>query len=228
MTSSSKYRFCFVVALMLVLADNTVGCEQSLPLVDHRDGQVYKTVVIGSQTWMAENLNYATSKGSYCYKNEARNCTKYGRLYTWDIAMGVCPDGWHLPTETEWKTLIVTADGSITDYDRSKTGNVAGLKLKASTDWETYRGHIVGEDTYGFSALPAGFGLDTSYHYDYKFRNEGEETHFWSATEDDKWGAYSMTMHFTNEYAYLDWTTSKSNVQSVRCVKDKVANRQRR
>lgn len=218
MTSSSKYRFCFIVALMLVLAGNTVGREQSLPLVDHRDGQVYKTVVIGSQTWMAENLNYATSKGSYCYKNEARKCTKYGRLYTWDIAMGVCPDGWHLPTETEWKTLIVTADGSITDYDRSWDENVAGLKLKAQTDWETYRGHIVGEDTYGFSALPAGFGLDTSYHHDYKFCDEGEETHFWSATEYEKWDAISMKMHFTSEYANLDWN-SKRNVQSVRCLK---------
>ena len=217
-----------MVTLVSVLATFSYAAQQKGTMTDARDGKKYKTIQIGEQTWMAENLNYATSKGSYCYKNEARNCTKYGRLYTWDIAMGVCPDGWHLPTETEWKTLIVTADGSITDYDRSKTGNVAGLKLKAQTDWETYRGHIVGEDTYGFSALPAGFGLDTSYHYDYKFCNEGEKTHFWSATEDDKWGAYSMTMHFTDEDAYLDWTTSKRNVQSVRCVKDKVANRQRR
>lgn len=225
MTSSSKYRFCFVVALMLVLADNTVGREQTRPLVDHRDGQVYKTVVIGSQTWMAENLNYATSKGSYCYKNEARNCTKYGRLYTWDIAMGVCPDGWHLPTETELETLIVTADGSIKS---EAEGNVAGLKLKAQTDWKTYRGHIVGEDTYGFSALPAGFGLDTTYHSDYKFRNEGEETNFWSATEDDDGDARTMSLRFTSKAAILSPYHQKRNLNSVRCVKDKVANRQRR
>ena len=221
---------------MLVLADNAVGREQTRPLVDHRDGQVYKTVVIGSQTWMAENLNYATSKGSYCYKNEARNCTKYGRLYTWDIAMGVCPDGWHLPTKTELETLIVTADGSITDYysyrynKKSVTeGNVAGLKLKAQTDWRLYR-HILGEDTYGFSALPAGLGLDTTYHSDYKFCNEGEEANFWSATEETgNWEGYAhvMELHFTNKAAVLS-DKRKRDLCSVRCVKDKVANRQRR
>ena len=64
-------------------------------------------MTIGEQTWMAHNLNYETEEGNYCYKNSAKYCKKYGRLYTWAAAMDVCPEGWHLPDTTEWKALFV-------------------------------------------------------------------------------------------------------------------------
>src|SRR5574344_459914 len=127
---------------------------------DDRDGQVYKTVVIGTQTWMAENLNYAVDS-SWCYENSADSCSKYGRLYQWIAAMGVsasyngaifgdsvnhqgaCPAGWHVPTSGEWDTLATAVGGSDT----------AGTKLKSTGGWYSSGN---GTDSYGFSALPAG------------------------------------------------------------------------
>ena len=81
------------------------GKGSLLTLTDSRDGQTYKTVTIGSQTWMAQNLNYETAN-SYCYNDSAEYCAKYGRLYTWASALVACPSGWHLPTEAEFETLF--------------------------------------------------------------------------------------------------------------------------
>ena len=191
---------------------------------DSRDGQVYKTVVIGSQTWMAQNLNYETDN-SYCYDNQDSNCTKYGRLYTWAAAMdsagvfslngagcgynratcsptipvrGVCPEGWHLPTKTEWDTLFSTV-GSM---------STAGRELKSASGWLRYA-----TDAFGFSALPAG-----DYIGGY-FGSLGEMAEFWSASEGDIDHAYSMVLWSTEDKAALrEWP--KDFGMSVRCLKD--------
>jgi uncharacterized protein (TIGR02145 family) len=106
-----------------------------LSFKDNRDGKTYKYVDIGSQTWMAENLNYETPE-SKCYNDTASYCDQYGRLYNWNEAMGVCPSGWHLPSDKEFRTL--------NDYVGEYGGKIAE-KLKA-TDAD-------GTDDYGFAAL---------------------------------------------------------------------------
>jgi uncharacterized protein (TIGR02145 family) len=89
----------------IVFALFCVACEQQKDtFTDTRNGKVYKTVKIGEQVWLAQNLNYDVN-GSKCYENELANCDKYGRLYNWEMAMKSCPSGWHLPSKAEWEAL---------------------------------------------------------------------------------------------------------------------------
>jgi uncharacterized protein (TIGR02145 family) len=113
---------------------------------DSRDGKTYKKVKIGNQTWMAQNLNYQTSSGSWCYDNNTSNCNTYGRLYNYNAAENACPSGWHLPTEREWEILETRAGGE-----------KAGLFLKARTGWNSGGN---GEDDFGFTALSGGYRND--------------------------------------------------------------------
>jgi len=129
---------------------------------DPRDGKVYKTVKIGNQVWMAENLNYDAS-GSKCYNNDPANAEKYGRLYDWETAKKVCPAGWHLPSEEEWEILIDFVGGA----------EIAGTKLKAKFGWNDFNG----TDDFGFSALPGG-------RMSYGFCEVGYSGFWWSASED--------------------------------------------
>ena len=213
-------------------------------LTDLRNGQTYKTVTIGDQTWMAENLNYAytgvpyeyikesevyaSDSMSWCYDNDPANCAKYGRLYTWAAAMdsvgtwstngkgcgdgstcsptgtirGICPEGWHLPSKTEWNTLFTAVGGRST----------AGKVLKSQTGWDDSGN---GTDAFGFSALPAGYRNSTG-----DYANEGYIANFWSSTEDYINSANSVYLYYSDVGAYLSYTYYKNYGRSVRCVKD--------
>ncbi len=120
--------------------------------VDSRDGKKYKAVTIGSQTWMAENLNYKM-KGSWCYREKPENCNKYGRLYNLSASRQACPAGWHLPRIKEWQDLwdYVHKNKGKLDYDAA---------LMSKTGWPTGNslGLPKGMDIFGFRALPAGYG----------------------------------------------------------------------
>ena len=225
------------------------NCEYGT-LTDDRDGQTYKTVKIGEQWWMAENLNYAytdvpfkygsytSDSTSWCYHNDAANCAKYGRLYTWAAAMdsvgtwstngmgcgyyrecsptnpvrGICPEGWHLPDATEWNALFDAVGGKAT----------AGIMLKSTEGWNDKDDGTSGNgtDAYSFSALPAGYRDSHGDYYD-----EGYSANFWSSTEGSSNSAYPMNLNYTygnadpNCNGYQNYSY-KGNGFSVRCLRD--------
>jgi uncharacterized protein (TIGR02145 family) len=168
--------------------------------IDARDKKTYKTVKIGNQTWMAENLNY-DAKGSKCYDNKPENCKKYGRLYNWETAMKSCPVGWHLPSADEWDVL-----DNFVDYMKTKSKH-----LKARKGWN---GNGNGLDTYGFAALPGGYVSGGP------FSSVGDDGNWWSSTDYDGRGdAYSRGMGYLNEVVGWDYFV-KSLLFSVRCLQD--------
>lgn len=168
-------------------------------MTDERDGQTYKTVKIGTQTWMAENLNFKTEH-SWCYAGEESNCNEYGRLYTWENAKNSCPAGWHLPGKEEFESLFVTVGGVST----------AGKKLKFTDDWL----FGAGTDAYMFSALAAGMrSVDGS------FVDGGYSTLFWSSSEYSDGDAYYIFLGFKYDSASLRHGLKYYGF-SVRCVKD--------
>ena len=230
-SSSAKSSSSSVTLATPCKTETEDNCEYG-ELLDTRDGQTYKTVKIGEQTWMAENLNYATAEGSYCYDQtesdpKTENCSKYGRLYMWAAAVGksviecgygqycdcgpfgmergVCPEGWHLPDTTEWSKLFTAVGGKST----------GGKKLKSLTGWNDYNGTSGnGMDAYGFSALSAGDRNSNGY-FDY----EGSLTDFWSAAVYNSYNAYYVGLYYNDEGARL-YFVNKDDAFSVRCLKD--------
>ncbi|MDR1760203.1 MAG: fibrobacter succinogenes major paralogous domain-containing protein [Fibrobacter sp.] len=177
---------------------------------DERDNKEYKWVEIGTQTWMAENLNHIPETGnSWCYKDDDSNCDTYGRLYDWGTAMEDCPDGWHLPSSEEWNTLV--------NFVGSST---AGTKLKSKTGWiDNGNGLIAGTDDYGFNALPGGYrsGNDGS------FSSVGSSGLWWTATESESSSDYAQRRNTRSDFTDMSngmGNFGKISGYSVRCVKD--------
>ena len=193
-------------------------------VLDERDGQVYKTIHVANQIWMAQNLNYKTDE-SYCYKGEDENCAKYGRLYKWSDAVdsaecdygkfcslsanvqGVCPTGWHLPSEDEWNKFfeIMGTYGSTANF------MWAGKWLKSKTGWQNGGN---GDDKYGFSAYPTGYKESVAG----KSLKEGSSMYAWTATENSTVAAKYVMMSYDSEHAVF--YQSKEYLLSVRCLKN--------
>lgn len=198
---------------------------------DMRDTSQYKVISIGTQTWMAENLNYgkqirsdeeASKNGvveKYCYDNNPEYCESFGGLYTWGEMMryaksdnnirgqtkGICPDGWHIPTIDEWSILADYLGGEM----------AAANRLKNYDYWELPPGvDEIQLNLSGFSAYPAG-RMDMSGASYYM----GRSASFWSATKDDVQDAWHRTITNRGEGLYRN----SGNVGyrfSVRCVKN--------
>ena len=158
-------------------------------LIDNRDGKSYKTVTIGTQTWMAQNLDYKVND-SYCYDHNESNCKMYGRLYPWSSVRNnkVCPEGWHLPSYDEWEMLSEAIGGM----------DSAGKKLKSSQGWS---GNGNGSDDYEFSILPSGYEL--------KNRYEGlnSEARYWAD------GEFSVPPTFEN--ARNVWSFNSTETRAI-------------
>jgi uncharacterized protein (TIGR02145 family) len=178
---------------------------------DPRDGKKYKSVKIGGLIWMAENLNYE-AEDSKCYGNNAENCDKYGRLYNWSTAVNVCPSGWRLPGNADWDKLFRAADGTGGKESPYKSAT-AGWYLKAKSGWLN-NGN--GDDAQGFAALPGGGGYAKG-----SFFDAGYSGYWWNATESEENpnSSYRNRIDSGNNNAYWQIST-KSNLFSVRCVKD--------
>lgn len=179
--------------------------ENANTFTDPRDGQVYKTVKIGNQVWLAENFRYKCD-GSYAYDDDNKNIKKFGRLYTWKAAMNCAPPGWHLPSQEEWNNLQ--------GYVEANANAEAGTALKSKTDWEQWKNVPQGSDEFGFCALPAGFRG-----YVGGFYVLGEGADFWSSTEDIDDYAYYRYLDDNYEVFGEDWS-DKAGAYSVRLLRD--------
>jgi len=209
--------------------------ETSGSFTDSRNGQKYKMVKIGNQTWMAENLNIP-KEDSWCYgeggqvydsereeyvtlsSNEVQsNCAKYGRLYTWEAAMSACPTGWRLPTRSDWDVLAETVGGQKVELvlgPEEHSWDYAGKALKSTSGWY---GDGNGTNTSGFAALPSG-----SRRYDGNFYNAGRLGHWWTATErgNDGGSYYGRAIRYDYDFVLEFDGPDGLSEYSVRCIAD--------
>lgn len=203
---------------------------------DARDGQVYKIVKIGDQVWMAENLKFNAPQ-SFCYEDRYTVCKTNGRLYTWLGAMdiqdkykserytsklkkkhqGVCPVGWHIPTNVEWEALAKAVEGvkdTCSEADVCAWKNV-GKALKATAGWEDDDGNTSnGENTSGFAAIPSGHKDMLS-----NFEGLGTSAMYWSVDEGigNEYDAYRWAVG--EDMLYFD-AGYKNEAYSVRCIRN--------
>ena len=196
-------------------------------IIDERDQQVYRTVTIGTQTWMAENLNYKGPEAwfnaqSWCYDDVKENCKVTGRLYDWSSNITYCPAGWHLPTEDEWRSLMQFVSDSVYVRDSKYiVYSMAESRLKTTSGWLVGNG----SDDFGFSMIPAG----VSYQYSAKeyFGSVGERTSFWTSTKvrsGDSWGlacwSFGGAEDVVKSVSATNCGGSIGIGKSVRCIKD--------
>jgi uncharacterized protein (TIGR02145 family) len=233
-------KIAYVAGIVLALA-LTLSCssdEDADPVVE-----TYESVDIGSYTWMVKNRNYDVPNNDtdVCYDDDPDKCAEYGRLYNWATAMGlplkcnsilstsdadcaiktpnhrgICPAGWHIPSDAEWDNLYRSADntnGTNSPYD----SETAGRSLKARVGW--YNCGPSGKsysclDTKGFAALPGGKGSP-----DGSFSDVGRLGYWWSSSANDATYAIFREMEYNSNGARYH-TNSKDDLYSVRCVKD--------
>jgi len=170
---------------------------------DVRDNEKYAYVVIGAQTWMAQNLNYNTGdRSSICHLGDDLNCKTYGRLYTWDAAKNnadpICPAGWSLPTDEQWQILVDKVAEEARD-------------LQTTSGWQD-NGN--GKDSWGFSALPGGYS-DGLYSRDLK-----KAAYWWSGTQTNAIEAWARNIEYNYSQIFRG-ADEKTRMYSVRCIQNK-------
>lgn len=170
-------------------------------------GKIYNFVVLNRKIWLAENMNYNTGEGSWCYENKIENCQKYGRLYNWEGAKKACAalgNGWRLPTDEEWKTLAEFSGGY---YDYASAEYIKDDKV----GYQTLT--IKGKDK--FAALLGGYGLSDDYYI-----NLGRSGPYWSATEVNKDDAWHFVFKGEDLSLVRVYDGRKSEAMSCRCIRN--------
>ena len=230
-TAYTRYVWAYntCTSLPATLTQTTSDCC-GLPITDARDNKVYNTVMIGTQCWMAQNLNigikiigsnYQADNGiieKYCYDNLETNCNIYGGLYQWNEMMqyvttagvqGICPTGWHLPTDGEWTILTTYLGGQVN----------AGGKMKSTGTIEAGTGlwhdpNYGATNISGFSAVPGGILF-----YSNTFAYVGDDGAWWSSSVIDSSNAWWWFMSY-NTVIVSRGNNLKINGFSVRCVRN--------
>jgi uncharacterized protein (TIGR02145 family) len=181
-----------------------ISTSTSGAFTDSRDGKTYKWVKIGGQVWMAENLNYATSTGSWCYENKGEYCKTHGRLYDWKTAKTACPAGWRLPSDAEWTILITFLGGK----------DEAGGKMKegGTSHWKSP--NTGATNSSGFSGLPGGARSGSG-----GFSDVGYYGCWWSSTEGSSASAWKRYLGYASGSVY-HYNSDKECGFSVRCLRD--------
>jgi uncharacterized protein (TIGR02145 family) len=209
--------------LMAMLVFFTAGCEKKPvtgEMTDARDGQKYKTVKLGNQTWFAQNLNYETDT-SWCYEDNPAMCETYGRLYTWDEALTACPTGWHLPSDQEWATLINYLDPESDPNAIGPETEIAGGMMKTTGTLEEGTGlwlspNVGATNSSGFSAEPGGARWEGG-----TYLVEHMHAIFWTSTEYDASTVWFRIFDYGLQSLYRDHSNvTKPMGLSVRCVMD--------
>ncbi len=207
-------------------------------LIDNRDEQTYNTVQIGTQCWMAENLNigyridgalyYQSDNGiieKFCYNDLDYNCDIYGGMYKWNECMqysttegiqGICPPDWHMPTDEEWKKLEGEVDSQYGYPDPEwdglgDRGYDVGLNLKSTNTWGSNGNGI---DLFGFKVLPGGYR-----HAEEGFYALGHYSYFWTSTEITTIDSWFRRLKY-NQADILRDSSLKFHANSVRCLRD--------
>ena len=197
------------------------------PVSDTRDGHVYNTIQIGNQCWMKENLNIGvkidgsstqTNNGTvekYCYNNQESNCNTYGGLYLWDEAMqysnndgsqGICPAGWHIPTETDFTLLMTFLGGDM----------VAGGKVKETTTDHWLSPNTGATNSSGFTALPGGYTFNNGW-----FNGVNGNANFWTSTAPNPSpNPGHVNIYYDHEIMYVNNSATAGYGYSVRCIKN--------
>ena len=197
-------------------------------IVDARDHKTYKTIKIGNQNWLAQNLNY-NNFDSWCL-DEITNCEEDGRYYSWYSAMdidegiwqisiegieeehqGACPDGWHVPTIDEWEELFRFVAGT---YDYDFYEDSVAYKLRSNFGWKF---NMNGWDVYGLALTPSGY-YDQVFDYEVKYKTTS--IYQWTATPDDGYRTHSRYFEMTDDMILTGSSYDNRNGMSVRCVEN--------
>lgn len=199
-----KNKSLFLMAAILSIAMR-IDAQETGAFTDSRDGKIYKTVKIDTQTWMAENLAFKANSGTcLAYENVEPFVAKFGYLYDWETAKMVCPLSWHLPSDAEWTKLINYLGGE--DFAGGK------LKEKGTVYWSNPNKGATNE--VGFSALPGGSSYSKN-----SFSGLGSSTYFWSSTESTTKDAYFIGILY--DFEFINKSPDNKNYgSSVRCIKD--------
>ncbi|MEN9306997.1 MAG: hypothetical protein RL173_929 [Fibrobacterota bacterium] len=200
LATKAKLKTEYVVALAAILVSSALAESKEKPdllitkgtMKDPRDRTIYNTARLGTQTWMADNLDYRLGQ-SWCYDNNPSNCETYGRLYDWKTAKRACPAGWHLPSMKEWEELERTVGNEALSFMSQSMG---------------------GTDRYGFTVLPGGLR-----EFGGVYGSIGRAAIFWSATGQDSGNAWAY--FFQNGVILLQGSgVEKSAAVSVRCLRN--------